>query len=216
MPFSAFPRFLTQGLAAMAASALLALLPMSSAHADACASGSSCSFHLTNSNVSGLALDLLVGINNTGPNTVLTISYVTSNLSNTPLGIDQFGYGSLVQPTVFQAGWSLSGCNPGCQMDGFGTFGTEVSNGGGTDLSASFTLASLVTSFDGFAAHIRFAGIPEGTSCSGFASDRTTQSSDPLGGCQPTDQRLPEPATLLLLALGLLAVAVLGRGAVRS
>src|SRR3989442_118494 len=85
-----------------------------------CAVGNTCVDHLTNTNVAGVTINIDVSVNNTGSKSVITVSFVSDNISNTPLGIDQFGYASLVPASVLQTGWKQASNCPvgGCKMDG--------------------------------------------------------------------------------------------------
>src|SRR5574341_135717 len=65
----------------------------SPASAITCASGSVCTENLVNNNIDGGAeIVVSVTVDNTGANTVITVAFVSSNLSNEPIGFDQFGY----------------------------------------------------------------------------------------------------------------------------
>jgi hypothetical protein len=192
--------------------ATLMAVPSGPAEAISCASGTTCTQDLTNTNVTGVTIDIQVTVNNTGSNTVLTVAWISDNIQNTPLGIDQFGYAAAVLASTLPPGWSQANCstNPApCTMDGFGDLVSEIDNPGGTDLAFSFTLNSLVTDFGPnangaeFAAHIRYDG-----GCSGFVSDGTAAQT-PNSLCIP-DEELPLPtpaaATVILLGLGMLGL----------
>jgi hypothetical protein len=202
--------------------ALLLIGGLKPAEAASCSAGSVCTVHLTNSNVSnppaGL-IDISVTIDNqtSATNSNITVAFVSSALTNTPLGIDQFGYASTSAASTLPTGFKQANCGKnGCNLDGFGALGSEIDNPGGTNLSFSFQLASLVTNFapnsngTEFAAHIRF-NAAAGGSCSLFASDGTSGNSSALSsGCTlPT----PESGSLSLLglSLGIIGVGFFGR-----
>jgi hypothetical protein len=94
--------------------------------------------------------------------------------------------------------------NPGCQMDGFGRFQSEIDDGGGTDLNFSFFLDGIETTFadndEGgeFALHIRYSD-----GCSMFASDGVAKGPTANTACSIIGQQVPEPGTLLLLGIGI-------------
>jgi hypothetical protein len=153
-------------------------------------------------------INIAVTINNTGATTVLTVAFVSSNLTNTPLGIDVFGYNSSVLAKSLPTGWKQTDPKGSpFNGDGFGLFTSEITNPGGTDLSLSFTLESLVTTFTEnangaeFVAHLRFDN-----SCSLWASDGTSNATSPLPtGCGVTT---PEPSLLGMLGIGLLGMGI--------
>ena len=205
--------------AAIVGSALLGLTligGITPASAGSCASGDSCEFHLTNANIfntvpGDISIDIQVVVDNQGPTTVITFTWVSDNLTNNPLGIDQIFWNADAIATTAQPGFSLSAnCqgpgNPPCNADGFGDFLTEYDEPGGNQLTATFTLESLVTSFGEnssggeFAVHIRFDG-----GCSAFVSDGTT-TQNPNSTCVPTRTETPEPGSLLLLGIGIVAL----------
>jgi len=193
---------------------LIGMLPAGTAQAGACAAGTTCTFHLTNTNLIGVTSDIEVLINNfTDPlHTQITVNFLSSNVTNTPLGIDQFGFDSALAVSTQAPGFSSQSCptggpNPGCQMDGFGRFVSEVDSPGGTLLNFSFFLNGLETNFTDnanggeFAAHIRFNG------CSFFASDGANNGPTlPSSTCTGPFQ-VPEPGTLALIGI---AVAGIG------
>jgi hypothetical protein len=100
----------------------------------------------------------------------LHLQFVSDDLTNIPLGFDQFGYNSgtlnspLLSPAT-QGAWSNADCSAGpggYTMSGFGTFTAEVDESAGEDLDITFTIAND-SSFpfnanDGnFAVHIRYS-----------------------------------------------------------
>jgi hypothetical protein len=194
--------------------ATLMAVPSGLAEAISCASGSTCIQELTNTNLTGVTIDIRVTVDNTGATSVLNVAFISDNIQNTPLGIDQFGYTAAVLASVLPPGWSQAACstNPApCTMDGFGDLVSEIDNPAGTDLSFSFTLASLVTAFGDntngaeFAAHIRYSG-----GCSAFVSDGTADQ-NPTTACIVDEQLplpTPAPATVILLGLGVLGLGV--------
>jgi hypothetical protein len=182
------------------------------ADAGSCASGATCNIELTNANISQLAgVDVRVTINNTGATTVLSVQLISSPLTNTPLGVDQFDYQSSVLVTkVSEAGWTTNVAND--QLDGFGKFligNANAAGTGGISSPISFTLASLVTSFPDntngaeFGVHVRFGG-----ECSGFISDGTA---DSIGSNTNCTRRVAEPSVLLLVGTGLVGLGYLRR-----
>src|SRR3982751_4923259 len=83
-------------LFSVAAAGILALVPFTSANAGQCAAGDTCTFFLTNTNQQGITTNIEVVVNNftDAAHTQITVNYLSSNISNTPLGIDQFGFNS--------------------------------------------------------------------------------------------------------------------------
>ena len=179
-------------------------------------SASAATFDLTNTNVFLPGLSILVRVT-TGPDCTpapfdICVAYISSNLLNTPLGIDQFGYNAVGAVNGFPVlssapiGWASQNCPAGgCQMDGFGRFTNEADKPAALDLSFKLNLVNLPafsTNARGarFAAHIRFD-----QDCSLFVSDGTAPELGPPGGCRTRDE-VPEPGTGLLLGTGLAAL----------
>jgi hypothetical protein len=208
---------------------LVALLPVGSALAGTCLTGTTCTFDLTFTNVTGVTINAEVVVNNTTDplHTQLTVNYLSSNVINTPLGIDQFTYGTALgilpngtannnDPVTTNppGGFKLDPCSlnaAGCQQDGFGAFDVGISDAGGTLLQFSFLLAGVETNFDStsgdggeFAFHIRFAN-----GCSAQVGDFQVAQT-PNTACSTT-QQAPEPGTLALLG-----IAIAGIGYARS
>ena len=186
----------------------LALLPIGSAQAGACLSGSSCDFNLSNTNLLGVTSDITVNVNNTGANTVLTVTFNGSNATNTVLGIDAFGFNSDLAILTQASGFNSANCPAqGCQMDGFGRFVQEIDSPAGNLTTFSLTLNGIETLFTDnanggeFAVHVRFEG------CSFFASDGTSNNPTlPPTSCTGPFQTVPEPGTLALLGLGVAGI----------
>jgi PEP-CTERM motif len=200
---------LTIGLVALAA---LILVPSGVLYAGSCADNTSCDIELTNSNTSDLDnnIDIRVTIDNTNADnlTRLIVSFISDNVTNTPLGIDQFGYTGTATVSSCPSGWT---CNLGLpnNIDGFGSFPGNEQKPGSTDLlNITFVLNTLVTNFPDntsgaeFAVHIRYDG------CSGFVSDGTAAIGS-AGDCTGTP--VPEPATLFLVGSGLVSMGYAGR-----
>jgi hypothetical protein len=197
---------------------LAVFVPGGPADAISCPVGSTCSVELTNTNVVELTgIDIRVTVDNTGANTILSYELISSPVSNTALGLDHFFYDNSTVVDPCPAGFT---CNSGgTNANGFGSFASQATSdpGGTHGLTGDpviLTLDGLVTDFDQtagggeFATHIRFAGIPVGTSCSGWVSDGTASDSNSAAGCGG-QQRVPEPGSLTFLGLGLTGLAAL-------
>lgn len=175
-------------------------------------------FDLTNTNIDLPGLSILIRVT-TGADCApapfdICVAYISSNLLNNPLGIDQFGYAALGPVNGFPVlssdppGWASAGCPVvpgGCNMDGFGRFTNEADKPAANDLSFKLNLASLPAFAPNargarFAAHIRFD-----QDCSLFVSDGTAAERGPPGGCRLRDA-VPEPGAALLLGTGLAAI----------
>ena len=207
--------------------AALAALPSAPVWAGACASGNTCTVDLFNVNIfntgnGDIDIHIAVTINNTGPTTVLTFAWVSDNLTNNPLGIDMVAWSADVLASAPLPGDRVHQGGPSpYEMDGFGSFAQKYHSPGGTDLSVSFTLASLVTLFPEnnphagqipgeFAVHIRYDG-----NCSGFVSDATAEQSQD-SNCTTNRNETPEPGSLLLLGIGILALGLARRMSTRA
>jgi len=195
-----------------------------------CASGSTCTVQLTQSNVIQLAgVQVTVTIDNTGANTVLTFQLTNNPLSNTPAGIDQIGwtggplsgndntFSSTYNATASThfGGNLVTGPNTG-NMDGFGKFNVQGAVSAGTGgISAAtaitMTLAGKVTTFysnsagNVFTVHVRYGG-----NCSGFVGGLAgTGTANSDTDCHPG--QVPEPGTMALFGTGLFGLAGLLR-----
>jgi hypothetical protein len=162
-------------------------------------------FTLTQWNVSefetaGATLEVHVGLN--GGNTEITFTFNPGTLANTFLGLDQIGYNGAPALTGTD-GFSLGNGN----LDGFGSYDFKYVDGANLGLP-TFTIAGdHVSAFTGFAAHLRFEGIPSG-SCSGFV-DTTNVDTHSESGC--TTASVTEPAVLAFVGFGLVGAVTLGR-----
>lgn len=196
---------------AVSVSLVLAAVTATPSEAGNCASGAICSFLLNNTDLLGSplgALNVLVTLNNTSAASGVTVSFVSSNLPNAPLAIDELGFTSSSAAVGLPAGWTQEF---NMQVDGFGLFQSHLVNNASSALSLSFSLAHLVTSFpDNFAgaefvARVRFANVPgEAGVCAVYASDGRSSAPKPL--CAAAT--VPEPASLLLFGLSALGVAM--------
>lgn len=170
-------------------------------------------WNVTELNLSGDYVDVIIGTNGAGTNTTLSIQWISVDpLPPSAIGIDKFGFNSTVgiASNGCAAGWNCTGTDR--TMDGFGLFNKfEKDPGGTTGISGPvvFTLAGLATFTPNdhnatFAAHVRYTD-----SCSGFVSDGTTTSGGSDSICGST--KVPEPSSLLLLVSGILSLGVIGR-----
>lgn len=141
-----------------------------------------------------------------GTNTILDVAFHAGSLSNALLGLDFFGYQSTTNCCVAgsTAGWSFTS---GGNLSAFGSFDRTDHIPAGTDQTMHFILAgdltSVLTSAADFAGHARFVATPPAESCSGFFGGENVATTSDLG-CTVLRQT-PEPGTLLLLGIGLLA-----------
>jgi hypothetical protein len=183
-----------------------------------------CTFDLSNSNVTELngSIHVTVTWDNTSGNTVLSVQY-SSGGPNTPKFIEEFGFNANVAITsisgggAFPADWTVKhtgdpGCAGGCNIDSFGTFGTDAArpNGGfGVTSPIVFTLASLITTIPDNANGAEFVVHVGGFSggCSGFVSDGTASGPSSTPSCGAVS----EPAVLLLTGVGFAGAGYLAR-----
>jgi hypothetical protein len=200
-------RFFTRILQ-VASLALVGVVPIAPANAGVCADGDTCQFLFSNTNATGVIVNIEVIVNNIGANTQITVNYLDDNITNTALGIDEFAYnsaGSIFPGATLPGGFATENCSgpgqPPCQMDGFGDFDMAIQDPAGTLLNFSFFLDGKETTFTDnanggeFALHIRYDG-----NCSAFVSDGdAAQTSKPE--CIPNENRGPEPGTLLFLGV---------------
>lgn len=174
--------------------------------AGSCATNTSCTFVLTNSNVSNLPGSnpgVTVVWDNTGGTTVFKV-YFSGSFA--VVGLDDFAYNSdPAAKTVSPGTWKFTA---DANADGFGKFQQTAHDSGGTNGKnigdqITFTIGSLITNIPDnpnggeFAAHVRFGG-----DCSGWFGDGTAGTPTPSAGCGGTS--VPEPSTLLMLGSGLI------------
>jgi hypothetical protein len=202
--------------------ALISLAATLPAEAASCAAGLTCDVELTFANTQELnagGIDIQVHIDNTGSVTTLTVQFQFDGITNTPLGIDEFYYGSSSAIASTTGGFadSTKWNFDGGQADGFGTFAslknTDPGGTGGISSPIVFTLSSLVTSFAEttetgaeFAAHIRYSG-----GCSGFVADAPTTSLTSNSNCGIVGEPTGLSSALFLLGSGLVGMNYLGR-----
>lgn len=195
----------------VAALGLVGFVPMAPAQAGVCADGDTCQFLFSNTNITGVTINIEVIVNNFSfANTQITVNFLSDNITNNALGIDKFAYnsaGDIFPGAGLPGGFATKNCSgagaPPCQMDGFGDFTMEIDDPAGTLLNFSFFLNGKETNFADndqggeFALHIRYDG-----NCSGFVSDGRNSGPGADPGCHP-DHPAPEPGTLLLLGVAM-------------
>ncbi len=158
----------------------------------------------------------------------LTVSVSGAPAGATLLGYDSFGFnGTELNYTTLPLAWSLNGGTCGAQgsQDGFGKFTDCAGNSsaGQELLTNTFQLVdsnladATLGLFDinavgtTFAAHVKYTTNPT-SSCSAFFGDNNI-ATHPLGSDECTGVRHegPEPGSLLLLGVGVLALGLARR-----